>query len=203
MNEVGVSEDRFADERGAVFLGSPFEDAKESGADVVIESATQAAGVCRCSVGSSEPAVFHEVGQRVGPEGAHAPEPEAISLDAILQRALENAVRSEPTEVQNLRWIHDDLRGWLAVRSGFAPGLPWSLADAWDRATKMLGVLSTYIERRRFELPGDREFVRGAAILVGKIGQVLAHQGLGGAAAHNQVWMTAEAAEAEARGKAA
>ena len=203
MDDANVAADRFQEEQGVACIDSPFRDGADGDQEVDGMPETDGRDVCRCGGACAAPATFHTDLEGVDPEDARASEPEQVSLEAVLGRALENAVRSEPTETLNLRWINDDLRGWLGVRLGFAPGLPWRLTDAWNRATRTLGVLAKYIEKRRLELPADRKFVAGAAVLVGWIGRTLAAEGLGSAAAHHAVWEAAEAAEAESQRKVA
>ena len=136
------------------------------------------------------------------PEDPLADSPEPVSVEAIVRRAFEEASRSNPQEAANLGWTADDLPGWLGVHLGYAPGLPWPLSDAWDRATTLLRLLPRYLAERSHRLPADRPFVLGAAILAEAIRRLLGREGLGAAAVHNEVWRAAEAAEAEARRKA-
>jgi hypothetical protein len=201
--DAGVVADRFENEEGMVYMGSPWADAREVVPDVWSRRPEQTYGSCRCGGKPDEVATFGCATTRGDVSGPVTAEPESISVDSVLLCAVDGRSVSEPREVENLRWLVEDLRGWVGVRIGFAPALAWPLADAWNRATKMLELLSKYIEERSYELPGDRGFAIGAAELVRRIGQVLAREGLGAAAAHHAVWMTAEAAEREARAKSA
>ena len=202
MSEMGTSSDRFEQEEGVTDIGPPFpQDGHEVPGFVHMPPDHQSA--CGCGRHSSAPATFREAQTDDDLENPLGDDPEPVSVEAIVRRAFEKASRSNPEEEANLNWIANDLPGWLGVHFGYAPGLPWPLSDAWDRATILLRLLSGYPTERSHQLPGDRPFALGAAILVREIGRTLAREGLGSAAVHNEVWQAAEAAEAEARGKAA
>ncbi len=203
MSELDGVVDRLEEEEGLVDVGPPFPQAGSDVPGFIRMPVEMGRGACRCGPEWSAAMTFREMQTDPDPEDPLGDAPEAVSVDAVVRRAFEKASRSNPEELANLGWIADDLPGWIGVHVGYAPGLPWPLSDAWDRATTLLRLLPKYFAERSHRLPGDRPFVLGAAVLVREVGRVLAREGLGSAAVHNEVWQAAEAAEAEARRKAA